>query len=126
VRQKVKLKNIGGFDTIDRFVAYKIEEYRKQEKTLETLFEFMFSESDNVMAEITDGYRIKKTTYGQFKADILGAAPSLALELSYVPQGSMVGLYLSNSMDWIRIFWEIVVCGYRPLLMNMSLSDSVL
>ena len=122
----MKLKNIGGFDTIDRFVAYKIEEYRKQEKTLETLFEFMFSESDNVMAEITDGYRIKKTTYGQFKADILGAAPSLASELSDVPQGSMVGLYLSNSMDWIRIFWEIVVCGYRPLLMNMSLSDSVL
>ena len=85
VRQKVKLKNICGFDTIDRFVAYKIEEYRKQEKTLETLFEFMFSESDNVMAEITDGYRIKKTTYGQFKADILGAAPSLASELSDVP-----------------------------------------
>ena len=64
----VKLNNIGGFDTIDRFVSYKIEEYRKREKTLETLFEFMFSEQDNVMAEITDGYRIKKVTYGQFKA----------------------------------------------------------
>lgn len=122
----MKLKNVGGFDSIDRFVAYKIEEYRKREKTLETLFEFMFSESDNVMAEITDGYRIKKVTYGQFKSDILASAPSLASILSDVPQGSMVGLYLSNSMDWIRIFWEIVVCGYRPLLMNMSLSDSVL
>lgn len=122
----MKLTNIGGFDNIDRFVSYKIEEYRKREKTLETLFEFMFSESDNVMAELTDGYRIKKVTYGQFKADILASAPSLQALLSDVPQGSMVGLYLANSMDWIRIFWEIVVCGYRPLLMNMSLSDSVL
>lgn len=122
----MKLTNIGGFDTIDRFVAYKIDEYRKREKTLQTLFEFMFSEQDNVMAEITDGYRIKKVTYGQFKADILSAAPTLAALLSDVPKGSMVGLYLSNSMEWIRIFWEILVCGYRPLLMNTSLSDEIL
>ena len=100
----VKLTNIGGFDTIDRFVTYKIEEYRKREKTLDVLFEFMFSEQDNVMAEITDGYRIKKVTYGQFKANILASAPTLAALLSDVPLGSMVGLYLSNSMEWIQIF----------------------
>ncbi len=122
----MKLTNIGSFDNIDSFVSYKIEEYRKREKTLETLFEFMFSESDNIMAEISDGYRIKKVTYGQFKSDILASAPSLASELSDVPQGSLIGLYLGNSMDWIRIFWEIVVCGYRPLLMNMSLPFGVL
>ena len=122
----MKLKNVGGFDSIDRFVSYKIEQYSKREKTLETLFEFMFSESDNVMAEITDGYRIKKVTYGQFKSDILESAPSLASALSDIPQESLIGLYLGNSMDWIRIFWEIILCGYRPLLMNMSLPDSVL
>jgi acyl carrier protein len=122
----VKLTNVGGFDTIDRFVSYKIEEYRKQEKTMETLFDFMFSESDNILGEITDGYRIKKVTYGQMKAEILSAAPTLAARLSDVPQGSMVGLYMANSMDWIRVFWEILICGYRPLLMNMSLSDELL
>ena len=122
----VKLSNIGGFDSIDRFVTYKIEEYRKREKTLEVLFAFMFSEENNVMAEITDGYRIKKVTYGQFKADILAAAPTLAKQLSDVPLGSMVGLYLPNSMDWLRIFWAILACGYRPLLMNTSLSDDIL
>ena len=122
----MKLTNIGGFDTIDRFVTYKIEEYRKREKTLDVLFEFMFSEQDNVMAEITDGYRIKKVTYGQFKANILASAPTLAALLSDVPLGSMVGLYLSNSMEWIQIFWEILACGYRPLLMNTGLSDDIL
>ena len=122
----MKLKNIGRFDTIDQFVTNKIEEYRKQDKSFETLFDFMFSEEENVMAEITDGYRIKRVTYGQFKKDILASAPTLAALLEDVPLGSMVGLYLSNSMEWIRIFWEIIVCGYRPLLMNMSLSDEIL
>jgi len=122
----VKLQNIGGFDTIDRFVTYKIEEYGKREKTLETLFHFMFSEEENVMAEITDGYRIKRITYGEFRQRILAAAPSLARALADVPQGSLVGLYFSNSMEWVQLFWEILLCGYRPLLMNASLADEIL
>ena len=75
----MKLTNIGSFDNIDRFVSYKIEEYRKREKTLETLFEFMFSESDNIMAEISDGYRIKKVTYGQFKFGCAAGQPYRSL-----------------------------------------------
>ena len=122
----MKLNNIGGFDTVDEFVTHKIEEYRKREKTFETLFEFMFSEENNVMAEITDGYRIKKVTYGEFKKNILASAPTLAKHLENVPLGSMVGLYLSNSMEWIQIFWEIIVCGYSPLLLNTSMSDDIL
>lgn len=121
----MKLNNIGGFDTIDHFIEHKIEEYRKQDKTLETLFEFMFSEENNIMAEVTDGYRIKRVTYGQFKANILAAVPTLAEHLKDIPQGSLIGLYMSNSMEWIQIFWEIIVCGYCPLLMNVSLSDEV-
>ena len=122
----VKLKNVAGFGTIDRYVAYKIEEYSKREKNFETLFEFMFSEKDNVMGEITDGYRIKKVTYGQMKDRILAAAPTLGESLSDLAPGTMVGLYLANSMEWIQIFWQIIVLGYRPLLMNTALSDEIL
>lgn len=121
----MKINNIGGFDTIDHYIDHKIKEYGKREKNFEALFEFMFSEKNNVMAEITDGYRIKKVTYGEFKSKILEAAPTLSDYLADVPKGSLIGLYMSNSMEWIQIFWEIIVCGYRPLLMNMSLSDEV-
>ncbi len=122
----MKLTNVGRFDNIEDFVEDKVERYRKEDKTLKTLFEYMFSESDNVMAEITDGYRIKKVTYGEFKKSVINAAPTLAGQLSGIPKGSIVGLCMSNSMDWIRAFWAILMCGYRPLLMNTSFSDELL
>ncbi len=122
----MKLTNVCGFDNIEAFVEDKVERYRKEDKTLKALFEYMFSETDNVMAEITDGYRIKKVTYGEFKRCIVSAAPTLSALLCDVPSGSIVGLCMSNSMDWIKAFWAILMCGYRPLLMNTSFSDELL
>ena len=63
----MKLNNIHGFGCIDDYVNYKINKYTDKPKTFETLFELMFDETDNVMAELSDGYRVSKITYGDFK-----------------------------------------------------------
>lgn len=122
----MQLTNIKGHRTIQEYVSAKITEYGKCEKTFATLFEYMFSERENTMAEISDGYRVKKLTYGQFYDNILKLAPALKNELSDVPVGSLVGIYMNNSMRWIEVFWSILMCGYSPLLMNMRLTDDVL
>ena len=122
----MQLTNIKGHHTIQEYVSAKITEYGKCEKTFATLFEYMFSERENTMAEISDGYHVKKLTYGQFYDNILKLAPALRNELSDVPVGSLVGIYMNNSMRWIEVFWSILMCGYSPLLMNMRLTDDVL
>ncbi len=122
----MKLENIRGFSNIDEYVKDKLARYTKEEKSFETLFGYMFDEENNVMVETSDGYRIKKTTYGKFKEQILKSAPTLAKGLHDVPMGSMVGLYCSNCPEWIAVFWMILMCGYRPLLMNTRLPDAVL
>lgn len=122
----MQLTNIRGFRTINEYVSWKIGKYGKCEKSFATLFEYMFSERDNIMAEISDGYRVKKLTYGDFSDNILLLAPALKDELSDVPVGSIVGIYMNNSMRWIEVFWSVLMCGYSPLLMNMRLTDDVL
>ncbi len=122
----MKLNNIANFDNIDDYVEAKLAEYSAREKSFETLFEFMFSEKNNVMAEFSDGYRIRKHTYGEVKERILRSAPSLDAALGELPADCLVGLYMSNSLEWIEIFWQILICGYRPLLMNTRLPDEVL
>ncbi len=122
----MKLTNINGFSSIDTYVKHRLSEYEKKEKNFETLFDEMFKESNNVMAEFSDGYRIKKVTYGEFKNNIIKKAPSLASQLSDVPEGSAVGLYMQNSMEWIEIFWSILICGYNCLIMNTRLPIDVL
>lgn len=122
----MKLNNIHDFDSIDSYVKYKIEKYSNMPKNFESLFTCMFDETDNVMAETSDGYRITKITYGAYKQSVLDITPTLVDAFAHVPQGEMIGLYMSNSVDWIRIFWGILAAGYSPLVMNTRLSDEVL
>ena len=122
----MKLQNIHGFSGIDAYVHYKLSVYAQKEKNFETLFEMMFDEKSNIMVETTDGYRINKITYGQFKSNILAIVPTVARLFSQIPQGGMIGLYMENCPQWLQLFWAILAAGYCPLLMNTRLSHAVL
>ena len=122
----MKLRNVRDFDNIDDYVKYKLDVYSKREKTFGTLFELMFDERDNVMVETTDGYRIHKVTYGEFKNKILKAVGSVKKAFADLPAGEIIGLYMSNCPEWLVCFWAILAAGYKPLLMNTRLSDDVL
>ena len=123
---QMKIKDIRGCASADEYVRLKLSEYEAEEKSFKTLFRFMFSESNNIMAESTDGYRIKKITYAQFKTNILAKAASLKESLSGVERGSLVGLYMSNSVEWLELFWSALICGYDLLIMNTRLPDEIL
>lgn len=122
----MKLDNIRNFPTIDAYVTDKLERYGREAHTLETLYRYMFDENDNILWETTDGYRIRKTTYGEAKARIETVAPAVADVLCGIPEGSLVGLYAANSPEWIILFWAILRCGYNILLMNTRLPIPVL
>ncbi len=121
----MKLSNIGGFQKIEDFISWKLQNFEKEEKSFSTLFRYMFSESENIMAEFSDGYRVTKVTYGEFKEQVRKKAVALRGFFDF-PAGSIVGMYMDNSLDWIRVFWAILMCGYRPLLLNMRLSEGIL
>ena len=108
------------------FLKAKLDSYSAMEKSFHNMFSFMFSETDTVMAEYSEGYKIKRITYGEAKNKVYTLAGSLSGVLSDVPKGSMVGLYMSNSAEWIETFWALLMCGYSPLLMNSRMTDDVL
>ena len=122
----MKLSNVNGFDSIDKYVEDKIKRYSAEEKNFQTLFSYMFSEKENIITESADGYRIQKITYGECEAKIKTLSFVLSKRLQNISQGAIVGLYMSNSLAWIQTFWSILFCGYRPLLLNSRLPKSVL
>lgn len=86
----------------------------------------MFSERDNVMAELSDGFRIKKITYGECADQIEQISGKVEEMLSIAPKGSIIGLYMANSIQWIQTFWAILMSGYRPLLINSRMNTETL
>ena len=112
------MKNYGGYPTINAYVRAKIKRLRASEKTFASLYEMMFSERENILAEKLEGHRIRRKTYGESRDDCDRFAKKLRAASKKVERGAMVGLYMQNSVEWIESLWAILHCGYVPLLLN--------
>ncbi len=121
----MKLNNIGGCRNINEFVSSKLEKFNKMPHDFASLFELMFSESENIMYERSVGFRIIKTTYGEAKNSALAKASVLCKKLNAQPN-SVVGIHMENSLAWIETFWAVLKCGFRPLLLNLRLDTDTL
>ena len=111
---------------INAVVNYKIGLFENRDKNFENLFDIMFMQEECVMYERTDGYKIIKTTYGQCKEEINRIAKAISVKLFDCKKGSMVGIHMQNSLEWIEIFWGLLMNGYKPLLMNTRLDNVTL
>ncbi len=112
---------LGGAPDIDSFVLMQINNLSKETQTFSSIFRFVFLLEDNIMAESGDGNIIHTTTYGQCKKAIFRIAAVISSRLKDVPKGSVIGVHMDNSIEWIQIFWSLLMCGYVPLLMNNRL-----
>ncbi len=113
----------GDYKTVNGYVNGKIRALTESNRTFEALYGFMFSERENIMAERSEGHRVVSTTYGECRDDIERLAERLKPLTSDIAYGAVVGLYMDNSLEWIKAFWAILECGFSPLLMNLRLDD---
>ena len=118
--------HLGAFRSIKAFVEDKIRWFSEHGHTFETMFALMFREEENVLYERSEGYRIRKTTYGEAKAHVLRKRAVLKERLAGLAPDTVVGLHMDNSLEWIETFWAILAAGYRPLLMNLRLPEALL
>ena len=119
-------ETLGGYPTPFAFVKAKLDRMDSMEPDFASMFELMFSERENVMYEKSAGYRISTVTYGEARQAVACAVPALRRALPDLPAQSIVGLSMRSSAEWIELFWTILACGFRPLLMNTRLDRRTL
>ncbi|MBR5708975.1 MAG: AMP-binding protein, partial [Oscillospiraceae bacterium] len=122
----MKNPTIAGFSRINDYVKDKLRRFDEAGRDFAALFELMFSERDNVLYEVSEGYRIVRTTYGEAREAVLGKSAALSKLLADCPRGAAVGIYLENGPEWIETLWAVLRSGFTPLLMNMRLDDATL
>lgn len=118
----MKIKNLGNYKTVNSFVAKKLKKLEKMPKNFNSLFELMFSERNNIFFEYSDGYKIKKITYEQSFNHILKFYKVLKT-LPTQKKSLFAGIYMNNCVEWIEIFWALLLCGFNPVLLNLRLDD---
>ncbi len=122
----MKNPTIAGFSRVNDYVKDKLRRFESMEPDFASLFELMFSERDNVLYEVSEGYRIVRTTYGEAREAAIGKSAALSALLADAPRGAAVGIYMENGPEWIETLWAVLRSGFRPLLMNMRLDDETL
>ena len=116
--------DLGGYGTVGRYVREKLNRLHSTDKTFSALYELMFSEEQNIFSEKTDGYKITYKTYGESRTCIEAFSRKLCAATKELAYGSVVGLYMQNSVEWIEALWAILKCGFVPLLMNTRMEEA--
>ena len=116
-------RDLGGYTSVNKYIRQKINRLHSTDKTFSALYDLMFSESQNIISEKTDGYKIITKTYGESRACVENFARKLCAQTTNLPHGAIVGLYMDNSVEWIESLWAILKCGFTPLLMNTRMED---
>ena len=75
------------------------------------------------MFEFDVDRRKRHITYGEVYKEINEISPKLNNLLGNLKKDSLVGIYMTNSVLWIEIFWSILKCGFTPILLNVNLSN---
>lgn len=86
-------------------------------KTLEDIFNISYTQSEKILTERNDGYRIFRRTYGESKASVRNYAYSLNEKYPDL-HDQYIGIGVDNCPEWIDIFWAILSSGNKPYLIN--------
>ena len=98
-------------------------------KDFKAIFDVMFTDDENILAEKNDGFRIYKTTYKEAKELILNKAYSIN-KLYPDLKNEYIGISFDSSLEWIISFWAILASNNKPYLINhrhpKGLTNSIL
>lgn len=86
-------------------------------KDFKAIFDIMFIDLTNTLAEKNDGFRIYKTTYKEAKEIIFDKAYSININYPDL-KDEFIGISFESSLEWIISFWAIILSGNKPYLIN--------
>ena len=106
-----------------QLLRHNIEGLKTSDRTLKSLYYYIFYYKNNIMCEGHDGLRTYTYTYGQMDEKIRRVAAGLYEKLG--AQHQYIALEMDNSPQWIAGFWAILMSGNKPYLVNLRYPDGL-
>lgn len=110
-------------ENLNKTIKNKLNSLNATNETFKDIFEVMHDDNTHTFCEITNGYRIEKTSYADCKKNCIMMGSFLSKKLELYEKNTYIGLLMENKPMWIYIFWGLLMAGYKPLLLNKRLGD---
>ena len=109
------------FMNVKTLIKYRLNQLQSNGNTIESYFNIIHSEKNQLFCETND----IKTTYGECELYSKKMGHFFTNELKDLPKHSYVGLMMENRLEFITCFYGLLMAGYKPMLLNMKLSDEL-
>ncbi|MFA5443096.1 MAG: AMP-binding protein [Bacilli bacterium] len=110
------------YSKVKRYFA-SLAELLKTARTMQDIFLMSIDKhrNDTAVSYIDDKNKIVKYNYEQYRTLTFKLASKLDLVLADIPKKEIIALKIKNSPTWIHMFWGLLSCGYRVLLIDARL-----
>lgn len=106
---------------VKTLIKYRLNQLDSNGNTIESYFNIIHSEKNQLFCETND----IKITYGECELYSKKMGHFFTNELKDLPKHSYVGLMMENRLEFITCFYGLLMAGYKPMLLNMKLSDEL-
>ena len=111
-------------ENIHRYIKEKFSELNDSKRHFKSIFEIIHHQDERFFCEYLDKFSIKSIKYEEFKTYIKKTANYLRKN-GINPKHEYVGLLMENSLNWVALFWAILMIGGKPVLLNKKLPVNV-
>ncbi|MDD4006005.1 MAG: AMP-binding protein, partial [Bacilli bacterium] len=110
------------YSKIKRYFV-SVEDLLKTSRTMQDIFLMSIENhrNDIAISYIDDKNKIVKYNYEQYRTITFKLASKLDKVLNGITKNETLALKMKNSPTWIHMFWAILSCGYRVLLIDARL-----
>ena len=111
-------------ENIPLYIKDKFSQLNNAEQNLKSIFEIIHNQDERIFTEYSEAFSIKEITYKYFKSYVKKMAQFLK-NSGLEPHHEYVGFLMDNSLNWVALFWAILMIGGKPVLLNKKLPISV-
>jgi len=113
-------------EKINRKIALKrvkdnLEKLNSSSHSIKDIFDITFSRENFTFLTIMSNYGYKEITYGASKEQIINFAYYFSKNIG--SGNKYIGIYLSNSKEWIYSFYGLLMAGFVPVLLSTANDD---
>ena len=111
-------------ENIPLYIKEKFSELNGSNQTFKSLFEIIHHQDERIFCEYLESFAIRNVTYKEFESYIRKTAQYLVNQ-GLKTNHEYIGLLMDNSLNWVALFWAILMIGGKPVLLNKKLPINV-
>ena len=111
-------------ENIPLYIKERFSLLSEADHNLKSIFEVIHNQGERFFSEYYDAFTLVNVSYKDYQSYIKKTASYLKNK-GLNTNHEYIGLLMDNSLNWVSVFWAILMLGGKPVLLNKKLPLSV-